>query len=145
MRKQRGVYIIEFTLVAGVFFVLLFAAIEFGRMLFTYNVLHEASRRAARLATVCQVTSDINSIALFNDVNILPNLSSSNLTISYLAYDGTAASGIDIDLVRAEIHDYQHQFLVPGLYRTLNSPTFTTTLPRESLGIFKGGTTDCSL
>ncbi|MGS0724729.1 TadE/TadG family type IV pilus assembly protein [Shewanella sp. 0m-11] len=144
-KKQRGVYVIEFTLVAAVFFVLLFAAIEFGRLLFTYNVLHEASRRAARLASVCQVSSDINSISLFNDAAILPNLSASNLTISYLAYDGTVATGIDIDLVRAEINNYQHQFLVPGLYRTINSPTFSTTLPRESLGVFKGGTTDCSL
>lgn len=144
MIKQRGVYVIEFTLVAAVFFILLFAAIEFGRLLFTYNVLHEASRRAARLAVVCQVNSDINSIALFNDAEILPNLNATNLTISYLSYDGNNASGIDIDLVRAEIKDYQHQFLVPGLYRTLNSPTFVTTLPRESLGVFKGGTTDCS-
>ncbi|GIU27945.1 TadE/TadG family type IV pilus assembly protein [Shewanella sp. MBTL60-007] len=145
MKKQNGVYAVEFTFVAGIFFVALFAAIEFGRLLFTYNVLHEASRRAARLAVVCQVNSDINSIALFNDASILPNLTASNLNISYLAYDGTPATGIEIDLVRAEITGYNHQFLVPGLYRTLNSPTFSTTLPRESLGIFQGGTTDCSL
>lgn len=145
MKKQKGVYAVEFTFVAGIFFVILFAAIEFGRLLFTYNVLHEASRRAARLAVVCQVDSDIDSKALFNDASILPNLSSSNLNISYLAYNGTAATGIDIDLVRAEISDYHHQFLVPGLYRTISSPTFSTTLPRESLGIFKGGSTDCSL
>ncbi|GIU21317.1 MULTISPECIES: TadE/TadG family type IV pilus assembly protein [unclassified Shewanella] len=145
IKKQGGVYVIEFTLVAVVFFVLLFAAIEFGRLLFTYNVLHEASRRAARLAVVCQVNSDIDSISLFNDAAILPNLSSNNLTISYLAYDGTVATGIDIDLVRAEIINYQHQFIVPGLYRVISSPTFSTTLPRESLGVFKGGATDCSL
>ncbi|QSX29648.1 TadE/TadG family type IV pilus assembly protein [Shewanella cyperi] len=146
MKKQRGIYVVEFAIVGGVFFVLLFSALEIGRLFYTYSVLQEASRRAARLATVCYPTTDIDQLALFNGANLIPNLSASNLYFLYLKKDGTAATapdGSDIDLVKAEIRDYRHQFLVPGLYRTLNSPVFSSTLPRESLGVYPGGITDC--
>ncbi|MCG9731304.1 pilus assembly protein [Shewanella sp. Isolate13] len=148
LTTARGVYAVEFSIVASVFFLFLFASIEVGRLLYTYNVLHEAARRAARIAVVCQVNTDVSSQALFNGSNLIPNLSSSNLEISYLQLNGSPSTdlvyGSDIRLVRAAITNYQHQFLVPGLTRTLNSPTFSATLPRESLGVFKGGTSDCN-
>jgi len=53
LNKQHGVYSIEFALVGAVFFLLLFAVLEVGRLFFVWNVLTEASRRGARLATVC--------------------------------------------------------------------------------------------
>ncbi|MDF0535672.1 pilus assembly protein [Shewanella sp. A32] len=146
MKKQSGIYVVEFAIVAGVFFVLLFSAIEIGRLFYTYSVLQEASRRTARLAVVCSPATDISNLALFNGAKLIPNLSASNVLIRYLKYDGTAATqanGADISFVQAQIRNYQHEFLVPGLYRTLNSPVFTTTLPRESLGVFPGGTTTC--
>jgi hypothetical protein len=142
-KRQRGVYIVEFAIVAGLFILLLFSAIEVARLLYTYSVLQEASRRAARLAIVCQTTTNIDNPALFYGANLVPNLTPSNLVIRYLKADGTNASGSDIEIVRAEIRNYQHDFWVPGLQVTLNSPVFTTTLPRESLGVFPGGTTDC--
>jgi len=137
MRYQRGVYAVEFAIVAGIFLMLLFAIIEVGRLMYTYNVLHEASRRAARIAVVCQMTdTDIKNMGLFNGANLIPNLSPANLTISYLDKEGDEATGVAIVLVRAEIANYQHEFLVPGLYRVINSPTFSTYLPRESLGVY---------
>ncbi|MCL1048204.1 pilus assembly protein [Shewanella abyssi] len=147
MKRIRGVYAIEFSIVASVFFLLLFSAIEVGRLLYTYNVLHEAARRAARIAVVCLITDDTRTLGLFNGASLVPNLGIGNLYISYLDIDGTNSTdftyGSDIRLVRAEIKNYQHQFIVPGLSLTLNSPTFSSTLPRESLGVFKGGTTTC--
>lgn len=143
MKPQKGVYTVEFAIVAGVFFILLFSAIEVGRLIYTYNVLQEASRRAARLAIVCQTSTNIDSLALFNGANLVPNLTADNLDISYLDRGGLAATGADIELVKAEIKNYQHEFWVPGLRMTLNSPVFTTTLPRESLGVFPGGATVC--
>lgn len=137
MKYQRGLYAVEFAIVGGLFLMLLFAIIEVGRMMYTYNVLHEASRRAARIAVVCQVNDmDIKSMALFNGNNLIPNLTNANLTISYLDEEGNDATGTDIDLVRAEIVNYQHEFLIPGLSRVMNSPTFSTYLPRESLGVY---------
>lgn len=141
--KQRGVYTIEFALVGAVFFLLLFAVLEVGRLFFVWNVLTEASRRGARLATVCHFDHGALSAfdpmleaALFDKVPIAPSLTIENLHISYLHLNGSpVADPDDIKLVRAKIIDYQHQLIIPGLFLTLNSPSFVTTLPRESLGV----------
>jgi len=149
--KQQGVYTIEFAIVGAVFFLLLFAVLEVGRLFFVWNVLTEASRRGARLATVCyfdhgavSAFAPMREAALFNKVPMAPNLSIANLKISYLQLDGSPVGDIDeIKLVRAEIINYQHQLIIPGLFMTLNSPSFATTLPRESLGATRKGPTYC--
>jgi len=153
--KQHGVYTIEFALVGAVFFLLLFAVLEVGRLFFVWNVLTEASRRGARLATVCHFDhgetsgtiaafDPMREAALFDKIALAPNLSVSNLQVSYLQMNGTAVTDIDdISLVRAEIVNYQHQLIIPGLFLTLNSPSFSTTLPRESLGATRTTHTNC--
>ena len=154
--KQKGVYTIEFAIVASVFFILFFAVLEFSRLMYTWNVLTEVSRRGARLAAVCNVlenTDDQQSLyqspavltaATFADVNLIPNLNSANLNISYLNLNGLAAASFgDINFVRAEVVDYQHQLLIPFFDITLNSPSFSTTLPAESLGVTRYKFTDC--
>ena len=138
LKPQRGVYAVEFAIIGAIFLMLLLSIIEMGRLYFTYNVLYEVSRRAARLAVVCQVNDlDVNTMARFNGINMVPNLDASNVSISYHQFDDTAATGLDIDFVKAQIINYQHQFLVPGLHMTLDFSPFTTNLPRESLGVYK--------
>ncbi|WP_028110269.1 TadE/TadG family type IV pilus assembly protein [Ferrimonas futtsuensis] len=153
LKKQKGVYAVEFAIVATVVFIALFACLEVSRLMFSYNVLTEASRRAARLATVCSpdlsasptAPAALQTLALFDGTDFGPNISTANLTIEYLQLDGTAATSFDkIDLVRASITNYQHTFVVPGLTFQINSPDFVTTLPRESLGRTRFGTTVCT-
>lgn len=152
-KGQAGVYSVEFAIVATVVFIIIFACLEVSRLMFTYNVLAEASRRAARLASVCAPDTSgspdaplaLQSLALYDGTRIGPDLSTANLNIEYLSLDGTpAATFFDIALVRASIVNYQHSFIVPGLAFTFNSPDFSTTLPRESLGATRFGTTVCS-
>nr|WP_305907145.1 TadE family protein [Methylomarinum sp. Ch1-1]MDP4519872.1 pilus assembly protein [Methylomarinum sp. Ch1-1] len=58
MRKlQRGASMVEFALIALVFFTLIFGIIEFARVMFVYNTLVEATRRGARVAAVCPVSA----------------------------------------------------------------------------------------
>lgn len=150
-KRQSGIYAIEFAIYGSLFFVLLFAILELGRLFFVWNVLTEATRRGARLATVCHLDqtavtayTDMLNTALFNNVTITPNLSSANLNIDYLGLNGTPATDFNsIRLVRATITNYQHQLLIPGLAMTLNSPSFSTTLPRESLGVTRYKYTQC--
>lgn len=155
--KSNGMYTVEFAIVGSLFFLLFFAAIEVSRLLFTWNVLTEVSRRGARLATVCNILtapqsdsqtigqpSGVATLATFGDVNMLPNLSAANVTIQYLAFDGSTATSFgQVRLVRFEISNYQHELYIPGLFMTLNSPTFSTTLPRESLGVSPYAHTSC--
>jgi hypothetical protein len=50
--RSRGQALVEFALVAPIFFLLLFALIEGGRFILVYETLHSATRDGARYAIV---------------------------------------------------------------------------------------------
>jgi Flp pilus assembly protein TadG len=62
--SQRGLAAIELALVAPLFFLLLFALLEFCRALFLFNTLQEVTRHAARSASV----SDFSNAATMTAV-----------------------------------------------------------------------------
>ncbi len=149
--REQGVYTVEFAIVGAVFFLILFTVFEVGRLFFTWNVMTEVSRRVVRLAVVCDLDQDnqlVDDDAVLYAVNdllpLIPNFSVANVAVTYLTEEGAAASAYSqVDLVRAEIVNYRHQFLVPGLDLTLDSPRFSSTLPRESLGVTRWNYTVC--
>jgi Flp pilus assembly protein TadG len=156
MNRQTGSYTVEFAIVGLLFFILLFAAIEVGRVLYTWHGLAEATRRGARIAAVCPVGHSAPAkVAVFSSPDgadgspIFPGLSTANVVVQYLdRYGGTITSPASnfnaIRYVRVAIEGYQHQFLVPLFTSTLSAPTFETVLPRESLGVTReGGTAQC--
>jgi len=151
-KSQRGVYAVEFAIVGSLFFLLLLAVLEIARLFFTWNILTEVTRRSARLAVVCHLDqtniaayTDMMNTALFNNNALITNLTTANIEVEYLGINGlTATTYSRIHYVRANIINYQHQLLIPGLFLTLNSPTFSTTLPRESLGVTRYKYTQCS-
>ncbi len=51
-RRRRGQALVEFALVAPMFFLLLFGIIEAGRFIFYYETLNNATREGARYAIV---------------------------------------------------------------------------------------------
>ena len=50
--RSRGQALTEFALIAPIFFLLLFALIEFGRVVYTIQMLNNAAREGARYAIV---------------------------------------------------------------------------------------------
>ena len=132
----------EFALIGGLFFLVLFAIIEFGRLLFTWNTLDEVTRRAARLAAVCPMDQQaiVADQAVFGG-SIITDLSAANVLIEYLDEDFTTTTTLgDVRYVRTQIQNYQHQMIVPLMpIDLLTAPPFTTTLPSESLGITPTG------
>lgn len=140
--RQKGTTTVEFAFIGLVFFTILFGLIEVGRLVFVMNSLVEVTRRAARTAVVCPVNHvDVAKIAAFNqpggDTNsrYLRNLSNANFQLEYLNQFGAVTTTFgQIDYLRFSISNYQHEMLIPGFNITINSPTFTTTLPVESLG-----------
>jgi len=141
-RRQRGTTTVEFAIVATVLFTVLFGVIEVGRALFVWNSINEATRRGARVAAVCPLNhSSIAKVAVFGDPlggdasPILHNLSAANVKIDYLDASGVStASFPDIRYVRVGITGYQHRLLIPFFTQAIAVPSFTTTLPAESLG-----------
>lgn len=152
IRKQSGLHTVEFAIVGAMFFVLLFASIEFGRLMFVWNTLDEMSRRAARVAVVCPIEhSSIRRVAMFDEPGtsgespILKGLMESNISIDYLTSTGgvmadPAGNYLDIAFIRSEVSGFQHQLIIPFFFRTIELPPFVTVLPRESLGVSPEGT-----
>ncbi len=57
-RKRRGASVVEFALVAPVFFLLVFGMIEYGRMVMVQQVLTNATREGARRAVLDGATTN---------------------------------------------------------------------------------------
>jgi Flp pilus assembly protein TadG len=142
-KRQQGTTTVEFAIVGMVALALLFVIVEFGRILFTLNVLNESARRAARVAAVCAIGNGaIADAATF--VN-LPNLTTSNVVTEYLAANGAVLanpSGANyplISYVRVRIVGYTFPVAIPLLATVFTAPQISSTLPRESLGVPKFG------
>jgi Flp pilus assembly protein TadG len=87
-RHQSGqATMVEFALIGGAFFMLLFATIQAAEAVFTYNSICEASREAVRYAIVHGPNSPSPSVSPYSDIkqiaiNAVPNL---NLTTNNVA------------------------------------------------------------
>lgn len=147
-RRQRGITMVEFSIIGVLLFMLLFGVIEFGRLLSTFATLSESTRRAARLATVCPVNDPgITNTGRFGN---LPGFTSSNLQIQYLKSDGTvlpSPAGSDypsIQYVRVRVTGYSISLAIPLINPNITAPAFPVTLPRESLGVTTTAVVPCS-
>ncbi len=154
-QTQQGLTSVEFAIVGLVFFMVLFGVFETARAFYTFNALDEATRRGARMATVCQLNDPaIAEVAVFNQSGggavspLIPGLTTANIQVDYLDIDGVVigdpvANFLDIEYVQVSIVNYQLQLIIPANFITINSPDFRTVLPRESLGVSREGFTPC--
>lgn len=147
-KRQRGLSIVEFAIVAGVLFILIFAVIEVGRAFFVAATLDEATRRGARMAVVCPVNDPAIFQAAAFDNAVIPDLDAGDISVEYLTGGGgvvgnpTDPTGFrTIRFVRVRVVGYQHQMFIPFATALLpfTMPDFVTVLPRESLGIPRTG------
>ena len=135
MRKMQGMVLVEFAIVGAALMMVIFGCLEFGRATYSLAALNEGTRRAARLAAVCPINDPVIVPAVnFMGVN---GFSASDVTLNYLDANGTVLAGTP-----ASSSVYYVQVSVGGsiplaipLLNTAVSPSFTVTLPAESLGI----------
>jgi len=155
-KQQQGLATVEFAIVGLVVFVVLFGAIEIARMMYTVNMLQEATRRGARMAAVCPVDSPaIIRAALFNSSGsgttspFIRGLTAANIQLDYLNTAGTPVVGyaadedayLTINFVRVRIANFRHQLIIPGMDLSFITRPYPTIMPRESLGIPRPGQT----
>ena len=135
MRKMQGMVMVEFAIVGAALMMVIFGCLEFGRATYSLAALNEGTRRAARLAAVCPINDPVIVPAVnFMGVN---GFSASDVTLNYLDANGTVLAGTP-----ASSSVYYVQVSVGGsiplaipLLNTAVSPSFTVTLPAESVGI----------
>ncbi|AOI72815.1 TadE/TadG family type IV pilus assembly protein [Burkholderia ubonensis] len=139
-RAERGATVVEFALVAAIFCTLLIGICEFGRVLFYWNTASEAMRLGARTATVCDADASVIKQRI---TTLMPLLKASNVTLTY------APSGCDSDpttarstctFVTLQVTGITIKTLIPFVKINVPMPSFSTTLPRESLMSSTGGT-----
>jgi Flp pilus assembly protein TadG len=149
MRKnrtgERGTSMAEFVIISAVFFMIIFAIIEFGRLLYTHNALTDAARRGARYAALHdKTTTDIacvKKVVVFGEANVNPNtcietgpplingLTTAMVNVSYAADYGT-----NLGTATVQITNYTFNLSIPFARQTLTMPNYVTTLTAESAG-----------
>ncbi|MFA8326098.1 TadE/TadG family type IV pilus assembly protein [Burkholderia ubonensis] len=139
-RAERGATVVEFALVAAIFCTLLIGICEFGRVLFYWNTASEAMRLGARTAAVCDADASVIKQRI---TTLMPLLTASNVTLTY------TPSGCDSDpttarstctFVTLQVTGITIKTLIPFVKINVPMPSFSTTLPRESLMSSTGGT-----
>ncbi|MCF7362983.1 pilus assembly protein CpaE [Vibrio diazotrophicus] len=144
LRNQQGITIVEFTLVASTLLLLVFAILELGYFTFNLQALNDLTRRAARIATVCQVDDGDVIRSLTMSEFVPKGFTNENLKIDYLDAEGVSVPNVladdaPIHYVKAEVVDYNYGF--SGILNFLGDngvisvPAFETVLVRESLGV----------
>ncbi|MFA0426348.1 TadE/TadG family type IV pilus assembly protein [Vibrio sp. 10N.222.51.C5] len=146
-RQTKGLAIIEFTLVSSLIFLLLFLILALGVYIFSLQMVSEATRKAARLATVCYVLDRDNIAGMVVDDIPLVGFTNANLEVAYLDASGVEiasdfeANFGDIKFVRARATGYGIQLISNlsflGNSGFLAAPAFETILPAESLGVVR--------
>jgi Flp pilus assembly protein TadG len=146
--RQRGTTSVEFAIIAVCVLVVMFAVLEMGRLLYTFSVLSEGTRRAARLAAVCPI-NDPKIAAAVNFAGVT-GFSNGNVSVAYLDQNGnsigspTSTAGFSsIRYVRVQITGYAHQLVIPLVAPSLTVPAFKAILPSESLGVVAGASVAC--
>jgi hypothetical protein len=141
-QRQRGLTSVEFAVIGAVLFILLFGVVEFGRLLYTFAMLSEGTRRAARLAAVCPLGAP--HIATTADFADLPDFTPANVQVQYLDVNGFPTGVYTaINYVQVQIVGYTIPLSIPFIDPTVTAPSFTVTLPRESLGVSSTATITC--
>lgn len=131
--RQHGATVVEFSIASSLFFLILFSLMEFGRVIYTFSLLQESTRSAARTAVV----SDLGSVDIVKAARqLVPELRQDQLDIRYLDQSGAVITEKGrVKFVSASIKNYEVSLLIPlpGL-TGIHSPSFISTQVAESLG-----------
>jgi Flp pilus assembly protein TadG len=148
-RRQHGLATVELAIIATLLLMVIFGVIEIARALYMVNTLTEATRRGARMAAVCPIGDPKPaSVAVFDagggSSAIVSGLTTANVSVEYLDTSGNvianpAGNFSSIRYVRVRIVDFTQSLIIPFIMPSLSLSGFSTTLPRESLGIPRVG------
>lgn len=135
--NERGGSLIEFTVVASVFFLMLVAIVAAGNLYYTHNALVEATRRGARYAVMHPTgsTADVQNVVVYGTAtpadgatSLIYNLQPGNVIVQY--------SGLNVaqGTVTVTIETYTFPFVLPTGTTSITMPPYRTTLTGESAG-----------
>jgi len=127
---MRGASAVEFAMTAIYWVVLIFAVLEFGRVMYMVATTFEAARVAARYAAVCSV-SDVNAKARAKA--LLPILQDSNINIAWPAGGCLVTGGTpSCPPITVTISNVQFNTIIPLVAPVFTLPTAQTSIVPET-------------
>ena len=134
--NEKGATLVEFSVGITVFAMVMFAVLEFGRVLWAHNALTDAARRGARYATMhAQADSDaVKNVVVYGNAAgtgnpMLPNLTTDKVLVNYNGF------GLNDGTVTVSIDSYQLQLVLPFTGAGITMPSYSTTLTAECAGL----------
>ena len=144
----------EFAIISVVFFMIIFAIIEFGRLFYIHNALSDAARRGARYAAlhmevdkpcvkmvVAYGESHVNNKCEATGPPLINGLTELNVDVTYVGADADnnpktppTDYGMNLGTVTVEIKNYSFNLAIPFVPKRLTMPNYVTTLTAESAG-----------
>jgi len=135
--NECGGSLIEFTVVASVFFLMLVGIVAAGNLYYTHNALVEATRRGARYAVLHSSgsTTAVQNVVIYGTATppngatpLVYNLQPGNVTVNYTGLNvaqGTAT---------VTITGYTFPFVLPTRTTSVTMPPYRTTVTGECAG-----------
>ena len=128
-KNRRGAAVVEFAVVAPVFFLLIFGMIEYGRMVMVQQVLTNASREGARVGILDGSTgSDVSTTVS----GYLTSSSISGATITVDPANPSAAGAGDPVTVTVSVPFNQVSWLPAPMFLGGQTLSATTVMRRET-------------
>lgn len=128
--RRRGTAAVEFAILAPIFFILIFGMIEYGRMVMVQQILTNAAREGARVATLSDTTTTKVTTAA-NSYLTAAKISGSTIAVSpnppSAAGAGNAVS-VTISVPFNQVSWFPSPFFLNG--KTLS---YTATMRRETM------------
>jgi Flp pilus assembly protein TadG len=108
-KERRGAYLVEFALVATIFFMFFFGVFEYARLVMTMQMMDNAAREGARFAVVH--TADMTTADVQNQVdtrlaNLGGELQNYNKTTSIEVYTADPVTGKPVDTSGKVVSDW---------------------------------------
>ncbi|MEK7831838.1 MAG: TadE family protein [Acidobacteriota bacterium] len=134
--NQRGATLVEMAIAGSVFMTVVFALLEFSRLLWTHNALADAARQGARYAAInTQNTANVQNMVVYGVTNptdtakpVVYGLTTGHVAVSYSGF------GVKQGSVAVRVTGYQFSFIVPIIGTTLTLPDYKAILTGESAG-----------
>jgi Flp pilus assembly protein TadG len=143
--NERGGSLIEFTVVALSFFMMLVGIVAAGNLYYTHNALVEATRRGARYAVLHPTggATAVQNVVIYGTdappsgaTSLIYNLQPANVTV---CYSGTVncpgqAFGVAAGTITVSIQNYTFPFVLPTRTTSITMPPYRTTITGECAG-----------
>jgi Flp pilus assembly protein TadG len=129
-KNRRGAAVVEFAVVAPIFFLLVFGMIEYGRMVMVQQILTNASREGARVAILDGMTSTDVTTTVDNYLN---NSGIVGANVSVATNPPVAPDYAESMTIAVDIPFSQVSWLPTPIYLQGRQLTATSTMRREAI------------